>query len=291
MLPAEEKKANRARRLPIRNLENNRLVKDYLAKHSVYASMTSSPDRLGKCGIVVSNILVNPYIKKFFVNLPEKYRNKESYRREDVEKLKKLDCRIEIRWIREDIGPISKILPSLQAIQDNLAIVMSFDDDVFYPPSLINELIYYSIRYPKIICGGAGFSFGDMENIIDRKNWPEKRKPRFPDVDVIEGWGGVAYRKGLMDLKLIERLNKLSTVCKLSDDIVISYSLAKARIKRKVISNKFYTGNRDVFPLSYGLGEGALHQGSGTGGVEEGADANMEKYRDCLEKINSNRYS
>jgi hypothetical protein len=137
-----------------------------------------------------------------------------------------------------------------------------------------------------MIVGGAGFSFGDMEDFIKRKNWPEKRKPRFPDVDVIEGWGGVAYRKELMDLNLVKKLNELGLVCKLSDDLTLSYSHSKNRVKRKIISNKYFSGNEDVFPFQYGLGAGALHKGSGTSHTDVG-DANMVKYKECLDLINN----
>jgi len=281
LTPKELRKVKKGLKRPVRNIDRNRA---YIKKHGVYGSMTSSPERLRKASTVLSIILLSPYIKKLYINLPQKYRNKDPYNNVDVKYIEKIDPRIEIRWLNEDIGPISKILPSLENIRDKKSIIISFDDDVFYPPALINELIYYSIRYPYLIPGGAGFSFGDMEDIIKRKNWPEKRKPRFSDVDVIEGWGAVAYRKEMIDINMVKRLNKLGTVCKLSDDLTLSYCHASYGIKRKIISNRYYSGNEDVFPLEYGLGEGALHKGSGTEHTNQ-ADANMIKYKECLELI------
>lgn len=280
----ELRKVKKGLKAPVRNLENNREIMTYIKKHGVYGSMTSSPERLRKASTVLSIILTNPYIRKIYVNLPKKYRNKDLYNKADVKYIESIDSRIKVRWLDEDIGPISKILPSLQNIKDKKAIIISFDDDVFYPPSLINELIYYSVRYPYLIPGGAGFSFGDMEDFIGRKNWPQKRKPRFPDVDVIEGWGAIAYRKEMVDLNYAKKLNKLATVCKLSDDLTLSYSHASYAIRRKIISNRYFSGNVDVFPLEYGLGEGALHKGSGTGHTDVG-DANMVKYKECLNFI------
>ena len=290
LTPKELRKIKKGFKAPVRNLEKNKKVASYIKKHGVYGSMTSSPERLRKASTVLSIILTNPYIRKMYINLPRKYRNRDIYKKQDIRYIKSIDPRIQINWLEEDIGPISKILPSLQNIRDKKAIVISFDDDVFYPPSLVNELIYYSIQYPYLIPGGAGFSFGDMEDFIERINWPENRKPRFPDVDVIAGRGAIAYRKEMVDLNFIKKLNKIGTVCKLSDDLTLSYSHASYGIKRKIISNRYFSGNEDVFPLEYGLGEGALHKGSGTDHV--GAyDANMIKYKECLnlifEKINS----
>lgn len=267
-----------------RNIKKNKKVMDYIQKHGVYGSMTSSPDRLRKSSNTLSIILKNPHIKRMYINLPIKYRNKDPYKGRDINYIESLDKRIKIRWLKNDIGPISKILPTLQHMKDKKSIVISFDDDVFYPYALINELIYYSVRYPHMIVGGAGFSFGDLEDFIKRKNWPQKRKPKFPDVDVIEGWGGIAYRKELIDIDKIKKLNNLGTVCKLSDDLTLSYVHALKGIKRKIIVNKYFSGNEDVFPLQYGLGEGALHKGSGTSYVDVG-DANMVKYKECLELI------
>lgn len=284
LTPKELRKVKKGMQAPVRDLERNKKIMSYINKHGVYGSMTSSPDRLKKASTVISIIMTNPYIKKLYINLPKKYRNKDPYNSRDVQYIENIDPRIEIRWLDEDIGPISKILPSLQKIRDKKAIIISFDDDVFYPPALINELIYYSIRYPYLIPGGAGFSFGDMEDIINRKKWPEKRKPKWPNLDVIEGWGSVAYRKEMVDLNFVKKLNKLGTVCKLSDDLTLSYSHASYSIKRKLISNKYYSGNEDVFPLQYGLGEGALHKGSGTEHTNV-ADANMIKYKECIDLI------
>lgn len=284
LTPKELRKVKKGIKSPVRNLERNKEIMAYIKKHGVYGSMTSSPERLKKSSTVLSIILLNPYIRKIYINLPKKYRNKDPYNKADVKYIESLDPRIEIRRLDEDIGPISKILPSLQNIRDKKAIIISFDDDVFYPPSLLNELIYYSVRYPYLIPGGAGFSFGDMENFIKRKSWPEKRKPKFPDVDVIEGWGSIAYRKEMVDLNFVKKLNKLGTVCKLSDDLTLSYSHASYAIKRKLIINKYYSGNEDVFAFEYGLTEGALHKGSGTEHKDE-EDANMIKYKECLELI------
>jgi len=278
----EIKKVKQGLRSRVRDIEK---YLPYIEKHGVYGSMTSSPDRLLKSSITISIILLNPYIKAMYINLPLKFRNKKSYRKRDVEKVQKLDPRIKIRWLKEDIGPITKILPSLQSVRDKKAIIISFDDDIFYPPALINELIYYSIRYPNLIVGGAGFNFGTLEDFIKRVNWPEKRKPRYPNVDIIEGWGAIAYRKELVDLNLIKKLNKQSVTCKLSDDLTLSYSFAQNGVRRRLIDNQYYSANADVFSFSFS-NISALHSGSGTEYTETG-DINMLKYRDCLTHIST----
>lgn len=278
----EEKKVLKKIKLPCRNIEKNKKIMKYIKTHGVYGSMTTSPSRIKKISIAVSIILLSPYIKELFINIPLLYRNEENYDEKEIEKLRGMD-RVKIVRLEKDIGPISKILPSLENIKDKKSIIISFDDDVFYPPSLINELIYYSIRYPKLIVGGAGFSFGDLEEIINRKDWPEKRRPRFPDIDVIEGWGAIAYRKELVDLELWKNLLSLDLACKLSDDLLISYSFSSVKRKRKLISTKYFDANEDVFPFDYGS-DGLKNFGEKK---KNAADSNMVRYEKCLKIINN----
>jgi hypothetical protein len=286
---AELAKISKLKKTPVRDLTKYKYVMKYIAKHGVVISMTTSPERLRNSAFVIQNALESPFIKTFYVVLPDKYRNKEKYSKKDIKYISSLDPRIKIKRIRKDIGPISKMLPVLSSTRDPKRIVISLDDDIYHAPSLINELIYNSIRYPYMVHGGAGFSFGNLEGIIERQYWPET-KPAFPRLDVIEGWGGIAYRKELVDIKMLKKLAHLSLECKLSDDIVISFMLSYHGIPRKLISNSYYNGNEDLFPLSYGLTGGALHKGSGFKEkieVDEHTDVNMVKYSKCIKQIES----
>lgn len=287
----EQKEAKKLVNKKARNLLNNKKVLRYIRNHGVYVSLTSSPMRLSKITTVLG-MIDSPLIKKIFVCLPEKYRNKKTYKKTDIKKIECFSNKVEIIRIKKDIGPVTKILPAIQKVKDRNAIVISLDDDIGYPRSLIPELIYSSVQYPNIISTGAGFIFGDYPNSdINRKIWIQPRTPRYPYVDIVEGWGGIAYKPKFFDTKLLKKLNSLSTVCKLSDDLTLSYMLAKKKIKRKEIRNSYY--NRDLlYPFEYGLGADALHQGSGVtkGAHGEEIDMNMIKYQKCIEVFNQKGY-
>lgn len=267
-----------------RDLENDKKVQQYLQKHKVYLTMTTSPTRLRKITTVLGMVLQNPYIYRVYITLPEKYRNEEPYKKSDINYVKEVDPRIRIKRVKRDMGPVTKMLPTVMSMKDRNALVISLDDDIGYPNSLINELIYYSVHRPDIIHTGASFSFGDYPGSkIDRHLWPVYYKPRGSYGDVVEGWGGIAYKKKFIDAKAIRRLNGSGTICKLSDDLTISYSLANKKIKNKEIDSKYY--DRDMlFPLAYGEMADALHQGSGTD-IKDQEDANMIKYKKCLELL------
>lgn len=270
-----------------RDLVADDKVQDYLRQHKVYVSLTTSPIRLRKITTMLSIVIRCPYVDKVVITLPLLYRNKEPYDEKDIEFVKSLDYRIRIKRIKTDIGPITKILPFLQSVPDDDAIVISLDDDIGYPISLFNELIYYSVHKPNVIHTGAGFIFGDYDNSdINRKYWPQRRAPVSPYKDIVEGWGGIAYKKRFVDFDLLYTLNSSSNVCKLSDDLTISLVLTQKGIKKREIDDEYY--DRDMlFPFNYGLQEDALHRGSGVDSKSDCTehDINMEKYKKCIKSL------
>lgn len=264
-----------------RNLSKIPKVMSYIERHGVYISCTSSPARLRKMTTVLSIILQNRYITKVYICLPKLYRNKDPYNEDDIEFVKSLSHRIKVIRNEVDIGPANKIVPAIEHVKDGRAIVISVDDDIGYPVSLINELIYYCVMYPKYVVSGGGFVFGEYDNTeYGRKVWPIKRKPRFPFVDVVEGWCGIAYRKDLFDVNMVLELSGLGTKCKLSDDFTISYMLAKNGVKMRTVETKYYRSDM-IYSFKYGFLADALHR-TGAGTVE---DENMIRYGECLEMI------
>jgi len=93
------------------------------------------------------------------------------------------------------------------------------------------------VTKPDEICTGAGFVFGDYPgSAFNKEQWPQKKSTKY--VDIVEGWGGIAYKKSLVTdqmIKEILQLNNISTICKLSDDFTISYILAKHGVKCREI--------------------------------------------------------
>ena len=113
--------------------------------------------------------------------------------------------------------------------------------------------------------------------------WPEA------DQNVLEGYGGIAYRVGDVDhermLEIVAKQFALEggNSCYLSDDIVINYVLASRGIRRGEINNRFF--NYDLLTqYSYGFEADALHRGAGVNrntGIQGEADINRGKYLDC----------
>jgi hypothetical protein len=252
--------------------------------NKIIISMTSGPLRLRNIPVVL-NLLDLSCIDEIHINLPKLYRNEKEYKKEDIEFVKGVDSRIKIFRIDEDIGPMTKIIPTLQRIKDPKTIIISIDDDIGYPFNLISSLIARSIKKPNEICTGAGFVFGDYTGSdFNRNLWPRKKAPTCKGyVDIVEGWGSIAYKKSIISNSMINemlRLNKISKNCKLSDDFTISYVLASHGIKCYEIP-----GIRDkLYPFGYGEDADALHKDVNYNGISDD-DANMPKYHMCLEDI------
>jgi hypothetical protein len=272
---------------PVRDISESKKIKNFLKNHDVHISLTTSPLRLPKISAVLAT-LDTTYVKNINVVLPEKYgKKKETYRESDIEKISNFP-KVKIIRTKKDYGPITKMLPVIREVNDPKSIIISVDDDMGYPIGMINEFIFQKIEnYPNAVIESTdeGQDFrNDIGNF--KKIFPNKTKPKKPYVDMVEGWLGVTYSKKLVNDKEMEKIADLSKECLLSDDLVISYILAKHKVPVVKINNK-YLGNQISY--QYGAGPDALHKGGGTGKVAKvgsfSDDFNKEKYEICLYDI------
>jgi lipopolysaccharide cholinephosphotransferase len=279
---------------PVRNIHNlkshtkQKKINNFLRKHEVIVTMTTSPLRLQKIVAVLST-LDYTNITKVNIVLPKTYGpNNETYNKipKNLTKIMKDIPKIQILRVKKDLGPITKMLPTIIQTDDKKSIIISIDDDVAYPMGMINELIYQKVlKHPNsVITMGQPMPFFDEVTNMN-KYWPERKNKR-PFVDIVEGWSSVLYSPNLVNTKCMKKLSNISKQCFLSDDFVISYVLSISNKKRISIDNKYVY---DTFPYSYGTGEDALHAGRGLGDKREyqpHSDViNFEKYIKCLDAI------
>lgn len=286
VLPAEDVRAiRRLSKKPVRTLSDKE-TRSYLKKHKVYVTLTSDPERVKILPFMIS-LLDTQNVDEIHVNLPRKYRNEISYDPADITALRTMK-KVKVFRPPVDMGPITKMLPTLRRIKDSDAIVISIDDDVVYPRGLVNELIYQSIKYPDEIVTGNGFSFYDFASTSKKQGyqlkslnkwWPQP-EAEWPYIDIAEGFASIAYKKRLLDLSLLDKFNKVSKFCKLSDDLTINYVLAMRGVMRRLVDNK-YTRPDYIHPLVMGEEKG-LHTQKAPGRYW---DYNTYKYVECLKGI------
>jgi hypothetical protein len=281
----DRQQIQRAIRRPVRTL--NAKEKAYIRRHKVYVTLTSDPERVKYLPLMLS-LLDTKHVHEIHVNLPRMYRNEIPYDAGDLMRLRRVD-KVKVYRIPVDMGPITKVLPTLRRVDDKDALIISIDDDIVYPRGMINEHIHTAIAHPNDICTGSGFSFLDFKKTakndgFDVKNmykwWPSAVPAEWPFADIAEGFGSICYKKRLVDIDLMAVLNGKSKHCKLSDDFTINYSLQANCVNRRIIANRYLSLDL-IHPLTVGEEKG-LHVQTPPGTYW---DYNTYKYVECSTDI------
>ena len=228
-------------------------AKKEVEKGNFYISLTSQPDRLLYLPFVLSTINLD-HFKEVVINLPAKYKNKEEYDPKGIDFVKKLHPKIKVYRPRKDIGPGTKIVPTISRLQKKnpSAVCISIDDDIAYTTDLFTKFINKSIsNHKKIVWGSHGFDIGEYyKKLNEITNWPAAKSYSMYSKDVIEGFAGIVYPVKLFDAKTVRKLANLSMECKLSDDWTISFTLGMDGVQLRELPERDFTP--DHFNPDYG---------------------------------------
>ncbi len=134
------------------------------------ASLTSFPARIPTIHIVIETIL-NQTV------LPDKivlYLADEQFPGRDLPasltNLAQDDSIFEIRWCPRDIRSFKKLIPALTEFPDD--IIITLDDDILYPPNIIEHLVKKHRRYPKAVCGCRVLRVGAKNKKVNKhRTW------------------------------------------------------------------------------------------------------------------------
>lgn len=263
-----------ARALPKRSIGQYKRVKEFLAKHPVYISLTSSPSRIKHLPEVLESI-DQGHVTGIILNIPDTYaRTGEQYSIPDtVSQYPKLH----IHRMREDYGPISKVLPTVEWVmrRDPEAVIIAIDDDVAYPAGLVNEHLYTLIEKQQAV------SAANIRKLPERWAVDKASLAGWPDSDyhVVQGFASIAYRaKEFPASKMLQWLEKEKQTgeknCFLSDDLVISYGLAYAGVAAHKITTP-YLATMLVKMFSFSQDKGAISQTNKQGVAHNPNDARL----------------
>jgi len=231
-------------------------------------SLTTSPQRI--CKILPTLLSIKnqePPPERIILNLPARYKDVESYPDPPSE----ITEIVHINWIPEDLGPLTKLAPTLDLYsEDDDMYVLTIDDDILYMPHTI-ELYVRMLPLLKIpsAMGLSGFVYQSKEIV-----------PKFGvhNVQVIEGYGSVLYHRSFFKgaWKSYVKICLQNKDLKLSDDLIISNWLALQKINRLQVAAPWV--NRQLMwdtgcILEYGSETDALHKQGG---------GNQERYARAL---------
>ena len=154
----------------------------------VIVSLTSFPVRINKIWLVIECIMrqsIKPDIIVLWLS-KDQFPNK-SVLPGNLLKLEKRGLRIELR--DSDFRSHKKYFYTLQEFPND--IMITIDDDIFYPSKMIEELIAVHGKFPNAVIARYGYKIKvENENISPYKFWEISFKKNEPDFEIFFGSGG-----------------------------------------------------------------------------------------------------
>jgi hypothetical protein len=190
----------------------------YSVPETIFCSLTTIPERMEKLEKTLKSIRnqsLNP--THIILNIPQITRKGKTYDKEKISNLAN-KYKVFLNVIEKDLGPITKVIPTLEFVKPGDKIFL-IDDDTVYDKNTLKRL--YDAKLPAV-----GF--------YGRKDlaWYENKKDTPIQMDFLETYGGVLYDSDiLMGLKPSE-------ICTSQDDIVIGKHIKDLGVNVFIINNK-----------------------------------------------------
>ena len=206
---------------------------------NLYVSLTTIPSRSNNLLFTINSILNQTIIpKKIFITISKNNIREKNLKYNIHNKIKNHPL-IQIIEIEEDNGPINKLYGGIINCKNNDDIFVTVDDDSIYHRFMLENLYNSMIKYKHKAIGTIG-----------RINYNQKifGYSSFTDIKVkmLEGYGGVGYRKNFFTLRDIDT-KELQKEVIFNDDIYISYILKNKNIDLILVPSQVKE------PLSYTL--------------------------------------
>lgn len=199
-------------------LEFNELGVDKQKDSKIIISLTSFPQRMYDIHYTLYSLL-NQSFKPYSVVLwlaESQFPHKEKDLPQKVLSLK--ENGLEIRWC-EDLGSYKKLLPSLKMYPDD--IIVTADDDIYYPEHWLKELYESHLKYPNeiISCRARKILLSSENELAKYADWDvftHESKPSYFNF-ATNGAGSLippnSYDKKILDYALAKN------ICSTTDDI------------------------------------------------------------------------
>ena len=201
-------------------------------------SLTSFPARIKTVGYTIESILLQkkkPNMVVLWLGY-DKFPNKEK----DLPKrlMHLTQYGLTIKWCK-DIKSYTKLIPSLEEFPED--IIVTVDDDVWYPPTWLDNLYKSYLKEPKCIHADRVMQVGVTDGNIDSyADWKYQiLGPKEPSyLWHFTGTGGVLYPPHCFHKDIVDR--KFLTLASSVDDIWFSVIAVLNRTKCRVIENNIY---------------------------------------------------
>lgn len=198
----------------------------------IIACLTTIPERISNIGPIIQSIRIQTLKPDIiYLSIPYKSLKGKEY---DIPEFILNDTSVTVLRYDEDLGPGTKLLYPLKQVLDPNAYLITFDDDIIYPPFVIEKLINKSLIYPDCAIGFAGWN---TDTVIKGKDYNLMYEGIMPfngvlHVNILEGWTGALYKPRFFDETIfdIPRDNKMIY----TDDVWFSGKLALKCVNKLV---------------------------------------------------------
>jgi hypothetical protein len=266
------------------------IVNKITFRTKIVVSLTTSPKRIVHIQPVIDSILNQTvHVDKIYLNLPKVYKRNNT-RFEEIPQFIKDNDRIVVNFC-DDLGPATKIIPTVH-LEGERTYILSIDDDVYYPPYLLALYLSYSKIFEDCIITGTTFMRNET---VSDKIWFDKivreRCPQFKGClsDLLEGFSGVLYKREFFTNDLLADFYKNLHVdsCRYGDDLYLSNLFKKHRTK--IVAMNIYISHNQfnsqlISPLKYGFESDALHKMKSDSPLHDGNRNNYKKCSSILKK-------
>lgn len=184
--------------------------------HSIVVSLTSFDKRINDVYLCIES-LFQQFLKpdKIVLWLSRKNFPNESL---PYSLLSQKERGLEIKFYDEDLGPFKKIYYALQTYPDSL--IITVDDDILYPPDLIDQLYQSYLSNPDAIHCNRGYQIPSIEGqqLKPYDGWKLTTSIE-PSLSIFPtGIAGVLYPPGCFDDEVLNASNYLM-LCPDADDV------------------------------------------------------------------------
>lgn len=199
----------------------------------VVISLTTIPDRIHRIQPTL-NSLVDQTRRPdaIYLNLPDRSR------REGVDYVLPafLARYPSVEAIRcgEDMGPATKLLPTLARESEPNTRIIVTDDDQIYPRNMVETLVDWSDRLPDAVVCARGFAVPAGYQIYKRKTLLGEHLSRPEPIEILQGSGSYLVRSHFFTKEVFDYTSAPEEAF-FQDDIWFSAHLASRTIERLVV--------------------------------------------------------
>ncbi|MFA7166282.1 MAG: glycosyltransferase family A protein [Desulfoplanes sp.] len=216
---------------------------------NLLVSLTSFPARIDNVWATIETIFQQDYKpwKVILVLAEEEFPEKNL----PHELIKQTDYGLEILWTAKNTRSFNKLLPTRELYPD--AIIVTIDDDIFYEPWRLSQLVEASKQYPNAIIGHRGREVKVSGKGLDTySSWTAAGPQTLSNRIFLTGVGGILYPPHILDETLLMDRDKALKLCPTADDVWFWAVELSSNIPR------FCLGNHGNFEMSSQIATPAL---------------------------------